>query len=147
MTWTCQDISGHFTKKELSLCDASCSVLYTCIFGLYCYKKCRKMKKKKQQHQAFTTKGDDARPFLSHLVPTTNSHLLLVIGERHSRAKCLFSLHVFSFLTSICDVQMLGERERGRLNRLRFTVGGLALLRLPENSRFISCTVKQRGLT
>lgn len=45
-------------------------------------------------------------------VPTTNSHLLLVIGERHSRAKCLFSLHVFSFLTSMWCANARRERER-----------------------------------
>lgn len=38
-----------------------------------------------------------------------NSHLLLVIGGRHSRANCLFSS--LSFFLQACDVQILGEAK------------------------------------
>lgn len=87
-------------------------VAHDTLVFLVCIVKKRWKMKKRQQHQAFTTKGDDDRPFLSHLVPTTNSHLLLVIGEWHSRAKCLFSLHVFSLLTSMWCANARRERER-----------------------------------
>lgn len=54
-----------------------------------------------------------------------------------------FSGHVFVFLHFfffLSEHVMCKSREK--LNWLRFIVGGLALLRMPENSRFISCTVK-----
>lgn len=85
--------------------------MQTITYVIMCFvKKSSPLKLKHIRHFALTIKCKQAP--ICQFFPSCvyhNSHLLLVIGVRRSRANCLFSS--VSFFLWACDVQILGEAK------------------------------------